>query len=418
MDSKIKVHGRAQSRTVLGIVEAYLVLNPKTTKEELDKAFPASLSTAAKESLFLDVRDKDNVKNYEKRYFERDDETIFLADGTELAMIEAWPNADFNRVVAHAKQYGIEVAEFSKTSRPGERGSFWLEGLDNYDVETAQNELNTLRIGSGAPIAATKADEKVENRSLGSNIEPADNHNDVAEPIMAAAASLPVNQKKEVKEVSSDDKNASCNCKWIPVILMLLLFSFFLMKACNDGKDFSCGEPVALINQQNAQAAKDRAEFVRDSLYQDSIFRAQAFADSLASARDSIKDAIVTAETVDEIAKAIADNLEKGMSSSFDNINFEVGSAELDPSSKNALDGIVKYLKENPDKKIKVVGHTSTDGTDEINIPLSKERAKAVTDYIEKQGIDGSRLSYQGMGSSKPISDIPEKNRRVEIQVF
>ena len=70
------------------------------------------------------------------------------------------------------------------------------------------------------------------------------------------------------------------------------------------------------------------------------------------------------------------------------------------------------------DKKMKVIGHTSTDGTDEINIPLSKERAKAVTDYIESQGIDGSRLSYQGMGSSKPISDIPEKNRRVEIQVF
>lgn len=417
MDSKIKVHGRAQSRTVLGIVEAYLVLNPKATKEDLDKAFPESLSSAAGESLFLDVKNKDSVKNYEKRYFERDDETIFLADGTELAMIEAWTKADYNKVVEHAKQYGIEVAEFSKTSRPGERGSFWLEGLDGYDVASAQGELDALRIGSGAPVAKGNnpvEEEPVATRALGGKIE----NDEAADPFMAAAASLPGKQKKEVKEVSSDDKNASCNCKWIPVILMLLLFAFFMMKACNDGKDFSCGEPVALINQQNAQAEIERAEFVRDSLYQDSLFRAQAFADSLAASRDSIKDAIVTAETVDEVAKAIADNLEKGMSSSFDNINFETGSAELNESSKTALDGIVKYLKENPDKKIKVVGHTSTDGTDEINIPLSKERAKAVTDYIAAQGIDADRLSYQGMGSSKPISDIPEKNRRVEIQVY
>lgn len=403
MDSKIKVHGRAQSRTVLGIVEAYLLLHPESTKDDLDKAFPETLSSAAGKSLFLDVREKGNVKNYEKRYFERDDETIFLADGTELAMIEAWNNADYNKVVEHAKQFGIEVAEFSKTKRPGERGSFWLEGLNDYDVEAAQENFKALAAGN-APVAhEEKTEEPLETRAIGSKIEsPRDN--DDADPFMVAAASLP-NSKKGVEEVSDDDSNASCNCKWIPVILMLLLFGFFMMKACNDDKDFTCGY-------------EDRETFVRDSLYQDSVFRAKALADSLAAARDTIKDVIVTAETVEDIAKAIEDNMEKGVSSSFDNINFETGSAELSEGSKNALDGIVKFLKDNPDKKIQVVGHTSTDGTDEINIPLSMARAKAVTDHIEKQGVDGSRLSYQGMGASKPISDIPEKNRRVEIKVF
>lgn len=402
MDSKIKVHGRAQSRTVLGIVEAYLLLHPESTKEDLDKAFPETLSSAAGKSLFLDVREKGNVKNYEKRYFERDDETIFLADGTELAMIEAWNNADYNKVVEHAKQFGIEVAEFSKTKRPGERGSFWLEGLNDYDVEAAQENFKALAAGN-APVAhEEKTEEPSETRAIGNGIKDTSD-NDDTDPFMVAAASLP--NKKDVEEVSDDDSNASCNCKWIPVILMLLLFGFFMMKACNDDKDFTCGY-------------EDRETFVRDSLYQDSVFRAKALADSLAAARDTIKDVIVTAETVEEIAKAIEDNMEKGVSSSFDNINFETGSAELSEGSKNALDGIVKFLKDNPDKKIQVVGHTSTDGTDEINIPLSMERAKAVTDYIEKQGVDGSRLSYQGMGASKPISDIPEKNRRVEIQVF
>ncbi len=404
MDSKIKVHGRAQSRTVLGIVEAYLLLHPESTKEDLDKAFPESLSSAAGESLFLDVRKKDSVKNYEKRYFERDDETIILADGTELAMIEAWNNADYNKVVEHAKQFGIEVAEFSKTKRPGERGSFWLEGLNDYDVEAAQENFKALTAGSATPVAQeNKSEEVSETRAIGSGSEISHDSDD-ADPFLAAAASLP--KSKKVEEVSDDDTNASCNCKWIPVILMLLLFGFFMMKACNDDKDFSCGY-------------EDRETFVRDSLYQDSIYRAKALADSMAAARDTIqKDVIVTAETVDDIAKAIEDNMEKGISSSFDNINFETGSAELSEGSKNALDGIVKFLKDNPDKNIKVIGHSSSDGTDEINIPLSTKRAKKVTEYIEKQGIDGSRLSYQGMGSSKPISEEPEKNRRVEIQVF
>ena len=228
MDSKIKVHGRAQSRTVLGIVEAYLLLHPESTKEDLDKAFPETLSSAAGKSLFLDVREKGNVKNYEKRYFERDDETIFLADGTELAMIEAWNNADYNKVVEHAKQFGIEVAEFSKTKRPGERGSFWLEGLNDYDVEAAQENFKALAAGN-APVAhEEKTEEPSETRAIGSGIKDTSD-NDDTDPFMVAAASLP--NKKDVEEVSDDDSNASCNCKWIPVILMLLLFGFFICPA-------------------------------------------------------------------------------------------------------------------------------------------------------------------------------------------
>lgn len=397
MDSKIKVHGKAQSRTVLGIIEAYLVLHPKSTKEDLDKAFPESLSSAAGESLFLNVKDKDSVKNYEKRYFERDDETILLADGTELAMIEAWTKADFNKVVEHAKQYGIEVAEFSKTSRPGERGSFSLEGMNGYNVETAHGELNALR-AEFAPSEVKSEEKPMATRAIGSTDD------DAAKPVMMAAAVLP-KKEKPFEPVSSDDSKASCNCKWIPVLLMLLLFGFFMLKACQDDTVGSC-------------VAVQREAFVRDSLYQDSIARAQELLKSQAAARDTMKDVIVTAETADEIAQAIEDNLNKGLSSSFDNITFAAGSAELDGNSKTALDGIVKYLQDNPDKKIRVIGHTSADGPDEVNVPLSKDRAKSVTDYLEKQGIDPSRLSYQGMGSAKQISEIPEKNRRVEIQVY
>ena len=42
MPSKVRVYGKAQNRTVLGIINAYLVMYPHATKEDLDKAFPSS----------------------------------------------------------------------------------------------------------------------------------------------------------------------------------------------------------------------------------------------------------------------------------------------------------------------------------------------------------------------------------------
>ncbi|MCF0191171.1 MAG: OmpA family protein [Marinilabiliaceae bacterium] len=133
MSAKIRVHGRAQSRTVLGIVNAYIKLNPTTTLEQLNAAFPGTLHSSNRASIFADpnVVLRDGKNDY---YFEHEDELVKLPDGTLVAMAEKWVKDDYDKVVELAKSYGIE-AELEMTGS-FERGGFTLEILE----EAAQDD--------------------------------------------------------------------------------------------------------------------------------------------------------------------------------------------------------------------------------------------------------------------------------------
>jgi outer membrane protein OmpA-like peptidoglycan-associated protein len=101
-------------------------------------------------------------------------------------------------------------------------------------------------------------------------------------------------------------------------------------------------------------------------------------------------------------------------------INFDVNKAIIKPESMGTLNGIVQIMKDNPDVKFEVGGHTDADGNDALNLKLSQARADAVRSQLISMGIDASRLTAKGYGKTKPISDntTPEgkaNNRRVEF---
>lgn len=101
-------------------------------------------------------------------------------------------------------------------------------------------------------------------------------------------------------------------------------------------------------------------------------------------------------------------------------INFDTGKSTIKPESQPVIDQIVSLMKDNPDLKIGVEGHTDNVGDPKKNKILSEDRAKAVVSAIVKQGIDASRLSASGFGQEKPIADNATeegraKNRRVEL---
>jgi OOP family OmpA-OmpF porin len=101
-------------------------------------------------------------------------------------------------------------------------------------------------------------------------------------------------------------------------------------------------------------------------------------------------------------------------------INFETGKSDIKAESQPTIEQIVEMLKQNPDLKISIEGHTDNVGSDKSNQTLSENRAKSVMDALIAKGIDKSRLSSKGWGSSKPIADNnteegKAKNRRVEI---
>ena len=78
-------------------------------------------------------------------------------------------------------------------------------------------------------------------------------------------------------------------------------------------------------------------------------------------------------------------------------------------------------LKENSGIRVKVLGHTSSDGDDNANMELSRKRAAAVKDLLVSEfGIDASRIETEGKGETQPIADNKTRegkiaNRRVEF---
>ena len=101
-------------------------------------------------------------------------------------------------------------------------------------------------------------------------------------------------------------------------------------------------------------------------------------------------------------------------------INFDVNKAVIKPESMGTLNGIVQIMKDNPEIKFEVGGHTDSDGDDAANLKLSQARADAVRNQLIEMNVDAARLTTKGYGETKPMSDntSPEgkaNNRRVEF---
>ena len=102
-------------------------------------------------------------------------------------------------------------------------------------------------------------------------------------------------------------------------------------------------------------------------------------------------------------------------------IYFDVNKDVVKPESYGTLKGITDVLKENADVKVKIVGHTDSDGAEAANMDMSKRRGASVKDALVKDfGIDASHLQSDGMGETQPIApnDTPVNkalNRRVEF---
>lgn len=98
-------------------------------------------------------------------------------------------------------------------------------------------------------------------------------------------------------------------------------------------------------------------------------------------------------------------------------INFAFDSAVLPDSAHAMIDVVAQVMKESPDIKVRVEGHTDAMGSAGYNVALSERRALSVGEYLVKLGIDPSRLELVGKGMSEPLTRNPydPNNRRVQF---
>lgn len=150
MASKIRVYGQAQNRTALGIMHAYMKLNPDATIENLRKAFPDTLAPdKGVAEIFVDSDFDDKGEHY----FTQTDELIDTADGRKVAVVKLWTKPSYDNLVKRAAEFDIDVAEFEHQQQVGKKGSYYLEYVNGYipagEVETVQEyEESKMKRGS------------------------------------------------------------------------------------------------------------------------------------------------------------------------------------------------------------------------------------------------------------------------------
>ncbi|MBD3286272.1 OmpA family protein [candidate division WOR-3 bacterium] len=126
--------------------------------------------------------------------------------------------------------------------------------------------------------------------------------------------------------------------------------------------------------------------------------------------------------TEDIVLVAIQELKKTGKPVRINNIFFDFDAYRLKPESYPELDRLAEILKENPDMKVAIAGHTDNVGDEYYNMKLSKNRAISVVTYLIQHGCKIDNLDPEGYGESKPVdtNETEEgraQNRRVEFKV-
>lgn len=105
-------------------------------------------------------------------------------------------------------------------------------------------------------------------------------------------------------------------------------------------------------------------------------------------------------------------------------ILFDTNKANLKPAAKTSLTKFAEVLKNNTDCDVAIYGHTDNTGNDAINVPLSKNRAVSVQNFLSNLGVSAAQFkSVDGQGSTNPVADNTtaagrQQNRRVEVYMY
>jgi outer membrane protein OmpA-like peptidoglycan-associated protein len=123
-----------------------------------------------------------------------------------------------------------------------------------------------------------------------------------------------------------------------------------------------------------------------------------------------------------ELAELKARETDRGIELTVGDVLFDVGQASLKPGATTSLGRLAAFLREHPDRKVLIEGHTDSSGTPSYNLDLSLARADSVARALVGDGVDGDRISPRGFGESTPVASNDSaagrlQNRRVEIVV-
>lgn len=172
------------------------------------------------------------------------------------------------------------------------------------------------------------------------------------------------------------------------------------------------------------QAEKDRAESERARM------QAQAASAEAEQARSAAQAQLAAAQAAQadaaklqqQLAEMEAKQTDRGLVLTLGDVLFDSGRAELKAGAARTVDRLATFMRDHPERSLQVEGYTDSIGSDALNLALSERRANAVRAALVSRGVEGSRITTNGMGKASPVAsnDTAEgrqRNRRVEIVI-
>lgn len=185
-------------------------------------------------------------------------------------------------------------------------------------------------------------------------------------------------------------------------------------------------EDAERARQQAAEAREREMQSARTAeLAQEEAQQAKALAESQATAAELAQREADLAQQQAESLRRQLENLqlrqtESGVVVTLGDVLFESGRTDLVPEAFSSIEEVVDLLQGQPDKSIRIEGHTDSTGSTETNLRLSQQRADSVLAALADLGVDPARITSVGMGEDFPIAsnDTEEgrsRNRRVDV---
>ena len=130
------------------------------------------------------------------------------------------------------------------------------------------------------------------------------------------------------------------------------------------------------------------------------------------------------AEIERDIEGAEVERVGEGIKITFDTgLLFEVDESKVEPAARQNLIELAEILQKYEDTKILIEGHTDATGPEDYNLTLSRNRAQAVANVLQNQGVDATRFTIMGYGETQPVATNETvagrtQNRRVEVAIM
>ncbi len=219
------------------------------------------------------------------------------------------------------------------------------------------------------------------------------------------------------KAQSADSEEASRHYAYMAENKVELAQSMAAQKAAVDQLEQLRAEQQAFLLEMRARQAEQARQEAQQAQEQVRAYRGEQQQQELIQARREAEQARAELE---ELENMQARKTDRGILVTFEDMLFGFDQSNLSSGAQSSISQLADFLKKHPERQVVIEGHTDNQGAAEYNRQLSKERAEAVAQALQAQGISADRITTRGLGPDYPIAPNMtasgrQQNRRVEF---